>query len=253
MLQSIYAIDEVSDLLPIIPPDGFVFVANGVAARGDAPPLLYYYNSASTATPNGVTVIKPTNITLPAAGRYLAMALSYIDLISKPSFATVATSGSFTDLSSKPTISTAGTSGLYGDLLSKPSLATVATSGSYTDLSSKPSIPNAQQAYEGTTLRSNAFPIVKSATVASGVAVFNLTSDGTSGGTALFPNGVIQDSMNLYVNDASAAYQMAFVFSNSNKTITITANKLTTANILTGILGQASANGAVIKLTVWGY
>lgn len=108
-------------------------------------------------------------------------------------------------------------------------------------------------AYEGTTQRVNSFPIFKSATVASGVAVFNLTADGTSGGTALCTNGVIQDSVNAVANDATASYQWSYAFSNSNKTVTITVNKLTTANILTGLLGQSAANGAVIKMSVYCY
>lgn len=132
------------------------------------------------------------------------------------------------------------------------SLSTVATSGSYNDLSNKPTIIS-PKAYEGTTLRTGAFPVFKSATVASGVAVFNLTSDGTSTGTALFTGGVIQDSVNAFVSDAAASYQMAYAFSNSNKTVTVTTNKLTTANILTGLLGQAAGNGSVVKLSVWGY
>lgn len=107
--------------------------------------------------------------------------------------------------------------------------------------------------YEGTTARSNIFPIFKSASVSSGVIAFHLTADGTSGGTALFPNGVIQDSVNAFVSDAAASYQMSYAFTNSNKTVTVTANKLTTANILTGLLGQAQANGSVVKLSVWGY
>lgn len=119
-------------------------------------------------------------------------------------------------------------------------------------IKNKPLLPTIQ-AYEGTTQRLNAFPIIKSATVSSNVAVFNLTSDSTSGGTALFPNGVIQDSVQVSVNDATAAYQMSWAFSNSNKTLTVTANKLTTSNILTGVLGQAAANAAVVKLQIWGY
>lgn len=115
------------------------------------------------------------------------------------------------------------------------------------------SLPGGAIAYEGTTQRTNAFPIFKSATVSSGTAVLNLTADGTSGGTALCTNGVIQDSVGLTVNDATASYQMAYAFSNSNKTLTVTTNKLTTANILTGILGQSAANGSVVKLTVWCY
>lgn len=109
------------------------------------------------------------------------------------------------------------------------------------------------KSYEGIVLRSGAFPIIKSATVSSGVAVFYLTDDGTSAGNALFQGGIISDSINVIVNDATASYQMSWALSNSNKTITVTANKLTTANILTGLLGQAQANAAVVKLSVWGY
>lgn len=113
--------------------------------------------------------------------------------------------------------------------------------------------PTLGVAYEGLTQRASAFPVFKSATVGSGVAVFYLTTDGTSGGTAMFPNGIIQDSIDVEVNDALASYQMSYALSNSNKTLTVTANKLTTANILTGILGQSAANGSVVKLQAWGY
>lgn len=80
--------------------------------------------------------------------------------------------------------------------------------------------------------------------------MFNLTNDGTSGGTALCANGPITASVNPIVNDATAAYQMSWAWSNSNKTLTITANKLTTANILTGILGQAAANSASVNVAI---
>jgi len=113
--------------------------------------------------------------------------------------------------------------------------------------------PTVGRAYEGTTQRTGSFPVFKNATVASGVAVFHLTIDGTSGGTALFPNGIIADSIDVEVNDATASYQMSYALSNGNKTLTVTANKLTTANILTGLLGQAQANGSVVRLQAWGY
>lgn len=111
----------------------------------------------------------------------------------------------------------------------------------------------APSGYEGTIQRVSPIPVFKSATVSGGVAVFHLTVDGLSTGASLFPIGVIQDSIGLLVSDATASYQMSYVFSNSNKTVTVTANKLTTSNILTGILGQTAANGAVVKLTAFGY
>lgn len=121
------------------------------------------------------------------------------------------------------------------------------------DGSALTNIPVQLKAYQGTTLRSGSFPIFKSATVSSGTAVFNLTNDATSTGTSLFPNGIINESINLLVSDATASYQMAYALTNSNKTLTVTANKLGTANILTGVLGQIQANGAVITLQIWGY
>lgn len=208
--------DTKADMLAVVLPDGWVYVLMGNSARGDQPPVFYQYNSSSTATDDGVNVITPT-AQIGNPGRYLKTKLS------------------------------------YNDLANMLSLASVAASGAYSDLSGKPSIPGAQQAYEGTTQRLTAYPIFLSATVSSGTAVFQLTADGLSSGTAIFPNGVIQSSINLYVNDATASYQMSMAFSNSNKTITVTANKLTTANILSGVLGQAAANGAVIKLQIWGY
>lgn len=126
-------------------------------------------------------------------------------------------------------------------------------SGLQAALDAKASLSGIGKAVEGTTIRSGAFPIFKTVTVSSGSGVMHLTADGLSTGTPLFPNGIIADSVNVIVSDSAAAYQMSWALSNSNKTVTVTANKLTTSNILTGILGQAQANSAVIKLSVWGY
>jgi len=118
----------------------------------------------------------------------------------------------------------------------------------WADLPDKPIIG---RAVVGTTEKTMAFRTYKNATVASGVATFHLTDDGLSTGNALYTE-VFQDSVQMIVNDALASYQMSWAWSNGNKTLTVTANKLTTANILTGILGQAQANGAVVKLCVEG-
>lgn len=78
--------------------------------------------------------------------------LTWNNITGKPTFATVATSGSYTDLSDKPSIPSA-TSDLNNDsgfitnsalapYALSANLATVATSGSYTDLSDKPTIPD---------------------------------------------------------------------------------------------------------------
>lgn len=118
------------------------------------------------------------------------------------------------------------------------------TSGIQTQMNLK------SRVYVGTTLKNNVFPIFKNATVSSGTAVFHLTADGTSGGTALCSE-VFADSIQVIVSDATASYQMSWALSNSDKTVTVTANKLTTSNILTGVLGQAAANTAVVKLSVF--
>lgn len=60
---------------------------------------------------------------LSATGGGMADSVEWDNVLSKPKFATVATSGA------------------YNDLTGRPNLATVATSGSYTDLSNKPTIP----------------------------------------------------------------------------------------------------------------
>ena len=65
-------------------------------------------------------------------------------ILNKPTFATVATSGAYADLSGRPALVTVATTGAYSDLTGRPSLSTVATTGSYADLSNKPTIPSAQ-------------------------------------------------------------------------------------------------------------
>lgn len=139
---------------------------------------------------------------------------------------------------------TAGSQGAKGDTGSQGIQGFVGVSGS--DATSK--------ACEGIHFRSAAFSIYKTATVSSGTAVFHLTADGLSTGSALFPTAVIVDSVNVTISDSGISYQLAWVFSNGNKTITVTANKITTVSLITGILGQNSAaNGIVVKLSVWGY
>lgn len=121
-----------------------------------------------------------------------------------------------------------------------------------TKISASAAILLGAKGYQGVTLKGGVFPVFKSATVASGAAVFHLTIDGLSTGAALFATTPIKESLNAFVSDATASYQMGAVWSNSDKTVTITVNKLTTANILTGLLGQTAANGAVINLQVFG-
>ena len=78
--------------------------------------------------------------------------IDWSNIENKPTFATVATSGSYNDLTNKPTIPAAqvnsdwNASSGVAEILNKPNLATVATSGSYNDLSNTPTIPTVNDA-----------------------------------------------------------------------------------------------------------
>lgn len=76
------------------------------------------------------------------------------DITDKPTFATVATTGSYNDLLNKPSIPAAQIQSDWAQttttakdyIKNKPELATVATSGDYDDLSNKPTIPTVNNA-----------------------------------------------------------------------------------------------------------
>lgn len=122
------------------------------------------------------TDAKATNVLSASLGKDLDDRLTYLEnngvgnsgstsvtwgsITGKPTFATVATSGSYNDLSNKPSIpSLSGyateswvsnnyqpkgnylTSVSWSTVTGKPTFASVATSGSYNDLSNKPTIP----------------------------------------------------------------------------------------------------------------
>lgn len=79
----------------------------------------------------------------------LMVSLRWDQILDKPVFSSVSTSGDYNDLINKPS----GSSQVNADwtsstgssqILNKPSLSTVATSGAYADLSGAPSIPAAQ-------------------------------------------------------------------------------------------------------------
>ncbi len=192
---------------------------------------------------------------------------AYADLTGKP----VLFSGAFADLSSKPTTLTGYgiTDGYsttnpasYVSAAGARSAISLTTSGSgaatYSASTGVLNIPTptaaGPTAYTGTTAKLGSYRVYQTVTITTaGTAVFQLTADGTSTGTALFTNETFTDSVQPIVNDATASYQLGWVFSNANKTLTVTVNKLSTANILTGVLGQAAAPvGTVVKLAVEG-
>ena len=110
------------------------------------------YNAARNNM--GLSVVARTGAYADLSGRpsISAVGLSgqWADILSKPSFALVATSGNYADLSGRPTISTVGSTGQWADILGKPTFAAVATSGAYADLTGKPSLGSAAALNVGT-------------------------------------------------------------------------------------------------------
>ena len=254
--------DDSEYILPNFP----AFTTTGRWQKIDPPAAIQM--NADWAASSGVTAIlnKPTTVSsftndagyLNSAGLSGTLA-NYVTTVSLASIlASYASASSVsTGLSGKLNIPT-GTTAQYmrgdGSLASFPSISAAQVNADWNAGSGVAQVlnkPTLGRAVVGITEKTGSFRIYKNATVASGVATFHLTVDGTSTGAALFTE-VYDDSVQLIVNDPLASYQIGWAFSNSNKTITATANKLTTANILTGLLGQAQANGATVKLIVEG-
>lgn len=171
---------------------------------------------------------------------------------------TVAKTGNYSDLIGKPSPVTvpSNVSAFSNDAgyLTTSSLSGYSTTTAMNSaISAATAAIPSQYVYSGINKRSIAFPYINTGTVASGTVSFNLTVDGTTSGTAMFPNGIIPGGVNYFVNDATGSYQVSYALTNSNKTITFTANKYTTANLLSGLLGQSAANGAVLNVTIYGW
>lgn len=107
------------------------------------------------------------------------------------------------------------------------------------------------KAIMNTTTFSAAFPVVKSATVAGGNAVFQLTDDNLANGAALFPNGVALDSLMLRAEEGTTPHAFGTpALSNGGKTLTVPVSKI--APVL-GILNlNQNANGSVVRAIIWG-
>lgn len=113
-----------------------------------------------------------------------------------------------------------------------------------------------------TTQKSGVKMIAKSATVAggSGQAVFYLTDNNASNGTAVCSN-VYEDTIDFEVNSNTALYRNSWVVSGDKKTVTVTSSQAVNAgNVLTSLLGAVTSalgaltpttNGTVIRMTVW--
>ena len=109
-------------------------------------PAAYNLPVANQNTLGGIKVGAGLSITadgiLSATGGGTADSVNWENVVGKPTFATVATTGSYNDLTDKPTIPAAYTHPDTHPASMITGLSTVATSGSYADLTNKPTIPS---------------------------------------------------------------------------------------------------------------
>lgn len=142
----------------------------------------------------------------------------------------------------------------YSDLTGLPSIPAAQVSSDWSATSGVAQILNKPKVYNlnsgaSPSLRANPVEVTGSATVSSGSIVIYLTADGTSTGTALFPNGI--DYMKAEVSSATASYNYAYTLSNSNKTLTIGVDTVTVALGL--ISFNSAANGVSVNIFIKGY
>ena len=176
-------------------------------------------SSTGTST-NEINYITLNGTEYKIAGSGSTSSIAWGDITGKPTFASVATSGSYNDLSNTPNIPDAvsgtndgtnwtsltigsstynlgtgsGSSTVsWSDIQNKPTFATVATSGSYDDLNNKPSIPtiaanpagSASTNLEKLTVGSTTYSVGKNVTlstnpVANSDVLGSITIDGAS-------------------------------------------------------------------------
>jgi hypothetical protein len=100
-----------------------------------------------TFTRNDATTFAVNGFSLPQVNSDWTASSGVAQILNKPTFATVATTGAYTDLSGRPTIPAAQIQSDWTQsnavsldfIKNKPTLATVATTGAYSDLSGRPS------------------------------------------------------------------------------------------------------------------
>lgn len=137
---------------------GSVATINDLPASGNTIGDVYYVASEQAGYVwieiNNVPQWEELGPSIDLSNYALISDLTWNNITGKPTFATVATSGSYTDLSDKPSIPSATsdlnndsgfiTSSALAPYALSANLATVATSGDYDDLINKPTIPAAQ-------------------------------------------------------------------------------------------------------------
>lgn len=105
--------------------------------------------------------------------------------------------------------------------------------------------------YRSNVQQTSVWEYLGSTTVSGGNAVFNLTTDGTSTGPAIFPTAVFTESINITIFDTTNSYIYgAPTIGTGNKTITFVVNRIGLS--LGIIVFTAAANGITVKLSVKG-
>ena len=107
----------------------------------------YTLPTASDTVKGGIKVgtgLTMNGEVLSATGGGMADSVEWDNVLSKPKFATVATSGAYNDLTGRPSLATVATSGSYADLSNKPTIPTVDVTKSYVDtqLATKANVSN---------------------------------------------------------------------------------------------------------------
>lgn len=125
-------------------------IADSATATRIVPlPALGVYNIIGTDSGTNFPAVFKLSQPFGVQNGELVVSLVWDQILNKPVFAPVATSGNYNDLINKPSTAAqvnsdwAASSGVE-EILNKPSLAAVATSGAYSDLSGAPSIPAVQ-------------------------------------------------------------------------------------------------------------
>lgn len=187
----------------------------------------YTLPTASDTVKGGIKVgtgLTMNGEVLSATGGGMADSVEWDNVLSKPEFATVATSGA------------------YNDLTGKPNLATVATSGSYTDLSNKPTIPSWIGSSKPTYTASEVGALASGGTAVNASKVANSFIFKVAGGST--------EGTNLYTFNGSAAKTINVV-AGSNVTLIPTAGQLSiSAKDTTYAVATTSANGLMSSAMV---
>lgn len=119
--------------------DGFGLSSNDYTSREKtklAGLSNYTLPTASDTVKGGIKVgsgLTMNGEVLSATGGGMADSVEWDNVLSKPEFATVATSGAYNDLTGRPNLATVATSGSYVDLSNKPTIPTVDVTKSYVD------------------------------------------------------------------------------------------------------------------------